>query len=62
MRSTRSPRSPRNRSIAMRRNATGRTSTRRRTYRRGCITAEIDLERQQRDRASFPSLAHRVLH
>ena len=29
---------------------------------RGCITAEIDLERQQRDRASFPSLAHRVLH
>lgn len=29
---------------------------------RGCITAEIDLERQRRDRSSFPSLAHRVLH
>jgi nitrilase len=29
---------------------------------RGCITAEIDLERQRRDRGSFPSLTHRVLH
>ncbi|MDE2261529.1 MAG: carbon-nitrogen hydrolase family protein [Gammaproteobacteria bacterium] len=29
---------------------------------RGCITAEIDLERQRRDRGSFPSLAHRVFH
>jgi len=29
---------------------------------RGCITAEIDLERQRRDRDSFPSLTHRVLH
>jgi len=29
---------------------------------RGCITAEIDLERQRRDRASFPSLTHRVLN
>ena len=29
---------------------------------RGCITADIDLERQRRDRGSFPSLAHRVLH
>lgn len=29
---------------------------------RGCITAEIDLERQRRDRESFPSLAHRVLN
>lgn len=28
---------------------------------RGCITAEIDLERQSRDRVSFPSLNHRVL-
>jgi deaminated glutathione amidase len=28
----------------------------------GCITAEIDLERQRRDRGSFPSLTHRVLH
>jgi len=29
---------------------------------RGCIAAEIDLERQRRDRGSFPSLTHRVLH
>ena len=29
---------------------------------RGCITAEIDLERQRRDRAGFPSLTHRVLN
>jgi nitrilase len=29
---------------------------------RGCITVEIDLERQRRDRGSFPSLTHRVLH
>ena len=29
---------------------------------RGCVTAEVDLERQRRDRASFPSLTHRVLH
>ena len=29
---------------------------------RGCITVEIDLERQRRDRASFPSLTHRVLN
>ena len=29
---------------------------------RGCITAEIDLERQGRDRGSFPSLTHRVFH
>jgi deaminated glutathione amidase len=29
---------------------------------RGCITAEIDLERQRRDRDSFPSLTHRVFH
>jgi deaminated glutathione amidase len=29
---------------------------------RGCITAEIDLERQRRDRASFPSLTHRVFN
>jgi deaminated glutathione amidase len=29
---------------------------------RGCITAEIDLERQRGDRASFPSLTHRVLN
>lgn len=28
---------------------------------RGCITADIDLERQRRDRRSFPSLTHRVL-
>ncbi len=27
---------------------------------RGCITAEIDLGRQQRDRGSFPALTHRV--
>ncbi len=29
---------------------------------RGCITAEIDLDRQRRDRRSFPSLTHRVLN
>src|SRR5512146_38319 len=29
---------------------------------RGCITAEVDLERQRRDRSSFPSLTHRVFH
>jgi predicted amidohydrolase len=29
---------------------------------RGCVTAQIDLERQRRDRDSFPSLTHRVLH
>lgn len=29
---------------------------------RGCVTAEIDLERQRRDRGSFPSLTHRVFH
>jgi nitrilase len=29
---------------------------------RGLITAEIDLERQRRDRGSFPSLTHRVFH
>lgn len=29
---------------------------------RGCITAQIDLERQRRDRGSFPALAHRVLN
>ncbi|HJS91979.1 MAG TPA: carbon-nitrogen hydrolase family protein [Steroidobacteraceae bacterium] len=29
---------------------------------RGCILAPIDLERQRRDRGSFPSLAHRVLN
>ncbi len=29
---------------------------------RGCVTAEIDLERQRRDRVSFPSLTHRVLN
>ena len=29
---------------------------------RGCITAEIDLGRQRRDRDSFPSLTHRVIH
>ncbi|MGH8297862.1 MAG: carbon-nitrogen hydrolase family protein [Steroidobacteraceae bacterium] len=29
---------------------------------RGCITAEIDLERQRRDRGSFPSLTHRVFN
>ncbi|MGA7540740.1 MAG: carbon-nitrogen hydrolase family protein [Steroidobacteraceae bacterium] len=29
---------------------------------RGCVTAEIDLEGQRRDRASFPSLTHRVLN
>lgn len=29
---------------------------------RGCITAEIDLERQRRDRDSFPSLTHRVFN
>jgi deaminated glutathione amidase len=28
---------------------------------RGCITAQIDLERQRRDRGSLPSLNHRVL-
>ncbi len=28
---------------------------------RGCITAEIDLERLRRDRGSFPALTHRVL-
>jgi predicted amidohydrolase len=28
----------------------------------GCITAEIDPERQRRDRGSFPSLTHRVLN
>jgi predicted amidohydrolase len=28
---------------------------------RGCITAQIDLERQRRDRGSFPALSHRVL-
>jgi predicted amidohydrolase len=29
---------------------------------RGCITAQIDLERQRRDRGSFPALSHRVLN
>jgi predicted amidohydrolase len=29
---------------------------------RGCITAEIDLQRQRRDRESFPALSHRVLN
>ncbi|HET9108971.1 MAG TPA: carbon-nitrogen hydrolase family protein [Steroidobacteraceae bacterium] len=29
---------------------------------RGCITAEIDLERQRRDRGSFPALTHRVFN
>ena len=29
---------------------------------RGCILAQIDLERQRRDRGSFPSLTHRVLN
>ena len=29
---------------------------------RGCITAEIDLERLRRDRASFPALTHRVFN
>ena len=29
---------------------------------RGCVTAEIDLERQRRDRRSFPSLTHRVMN
>lgn len=29
---------------------------------RGCITAEIDLQRQRRDRGSFPSLTHRVFN
>jgi deaminated glutathione amidase len=29
---------------------------------RGCVTVEIDLERQRRDRSSFPALAHRVFH
>jgi deaminated glutathione amidase len=29
---------------------------------RGCITAEIDLERQRRARESFPSLTHRILN
>ena len=29
---------------------------------RGCVTAEIDLERQRRDRCSFPSLTHRVFN
>jgi predicted amidohydrolase len=29
---------------------------------RGCITAEIDLERQRRDRRGFPALTHRVLN
>jgi deaminated glutathione amidase len=29
---------------------------------RGCVTAEIDLERQRRDRRSFPSLTHRVFN
>ena len=29
---------------------------------RGCVIAEIDLERQRRDRGSFPSLTHRVLN
>ncbi|HVC30072.1 MAG TPA: carbon-nitrogen hydrolase family protein [Steroidobacteraceae bacterium] len=28
----------------------------------GCIAADIDLERQRRDRGSFPSLTHRVLN
>jgi predicted amidohydrolase len=29
---------------------------------RGCVTAEIDLERQRRDRGSFPALTHRVFN
>ncbi len=29
---------------------------------RGCVTAEIDRERQRRDRGSFPSLTHRVFN
>jgi deaminated glutathione amidase len=29
---------------------------------RGCVTAEIDLVRQRRDRRSFPSLTHRVFN
>lgn len=29
---------------------------------RGCVIAELDLERQRRDRGSFPSLTHRVLN
>jgi deaminated glutathione amidase len=29
---------------------------------RGCVTAEVDLERQRRDRGSFPALTHRVLN
>ena len=29
---------------------------------RGCIIAEIDLERQRRDRGSFPALSHRVFN
>lgn len=29
---------------------------------RGCVVAEIDLERQRRDRRSFPSLTHRVIN
>jgi len=29
---------------------------------RGCITAEVDLGRQRRDRDSFPALTHRVFH
>src|SRR5690348_8473506 len=29
---------------------------------RGCITAEIDLGQQRRDRDSFPALTHRVFH
>jgi nitrilase len=28
---------------------------------RGCVVVDIDLERQRRDRGSFPSLTHRVL-
>jgi len=29
---------------------------------RGCVTAEVDLARQRRDRESFPSLTHRVFN
>ncbi|HEV7139182.1 MAG TPA: carbon-nitrogen hydrolase family protein [Steroidobacteraceae bacterium] len=29
---------------------------------RGCVTADIDLEQQRRDRRSFPSLTHRVFN
>lgn len=29
---------------------------------RGCVVADVDLERQRRDRDSFPALTHRVLH